>query len=161
MKITQNTLTTAVFLDLYTSVGWEPPCQQQIETALQNTLMTFTAWENGTPVGMVRLLGDGGTSFYLKDFAVQPAYQGTGVGSALIEAVENYIRSRIPAAWAVSLELISTLPAVNFYKSKGFEERPCAWDGPGMVKMISGQYLRHLQEKQRQGVKSGYGRIST
>ena len=37
MKITQNTLTTAVFLDLYTSVGWEPPCQEQIETALQNT----------------------------------------------------------------------------------------------------------------------------
>ena len=70
MKITQNTLSTAAFLDLYTSVGWEPPCQEQIETALQNTLMTFTAWENSTPVGMVRLLGDGGMSFYLKDFAV-------------------------------------------------------------------------------------------
>ena len=136
MKITQNTLTTAVFLDLYTAVGWEPPCQEQVETALQNTLMTFTAWENRTPVGMVRLLGDGGMSFYLKDFAVRPAYQGAGVGSALIEAVENYIRSSIPTAWAVSLELISTLPAVNFYKSKGFEERPCAWDGPGMFKMI-------------------------
>ena len=161
MRITQNTPTTAVFLDLYTSVGWEPPCQEQIETALQNTLMTFTAWENSTPVGMVRLLGDGGMSFYLKDFAVQPAYQGAGVGSALIEAVENYIRSRIPAAWAVSLELISTLPAVNFYKSKGFEERPCAWDGPGMFKMIDRQYLRYLQEKQRQVVKEGCGKIST
>ena len=161
MRITQNTPTTAVFLDLYTSVGWEPPCQEQIETALQNTLMTFTAWEKSTPVGMVRLLGDGGMSFYLKDFAVQPAYQGAGVGSALIEAVENYIRSRIPAAWAVSLELISTLPAVNFYKSKGFEERPCAWDGPGMFKMIDRQYLRYLQEKQRQVVKEGCGKIST
>ena len=136
MKITQNTLTTAVFLDLYTSVGWEPPCQEQSETALQNTLMTFTAWENSTPVGMVRLLGDGGMSFYLKDFAVRPAYQGAGAGSALIDAAENYIRDSIPTAWAVSVELISTIPAANFYKSKGFEERPCAWDGPGMFKMI-------------------------
>ena len=110
MKITQNTLTTGVFLDLYASVGWEPPCQEQIETALQNTLMTFTAWEGSTPVGMVRLLGDGGMSFYLKDFAVRPAYQGAGVGSALIEAVENYISDSITAAWAVSLELISRCP---------------------------------------------------
>ena len=78
MKIMQNTLTAEIFLDLYTAVGWEPPCQEQVETALQNTLMTFTAWENGTPVGMVRLLGDGGMSFYLKDFAVRPAYQGAG-----------------------------------------------------------------------------------
>ena len=58
--------------------------------------MTFTAWENSTPVGMVRLLGDGGMSFYLKDFAVRPAYQGAGAGSALIDTAENYIRSSIP-----------------------------------------------------------------
>ena len=38
--------------------------------------------------------------------------------------------------WAVSLELISTKEAVPFYKKKGFEERPCEWDGPGMFKMI-------------------------
>ena len=24
----------------------------------------------------------------------------------------------------------------TFYKKKGFEERPCEWDGPGMFKMI-------------------------
>ena len=38
--------------------------------------------------------------------------------------------------WAVSLELISTKEAVPFYLSKGFEERPCDWDGPWMFKMI-------------------------
>ncbi|MDY5605452.1 GNAT family N-acetyltransferase [Gemmiger sp.] len=62
--------------------------------------------------------------FRLKDFAVWPAHQGVGDESALIKAVENHIKDSIPVAWAVSLELISTLSAVNFYKGKDFKERP-------------------------------------
>lgn len=136
MKIQTNTLTPEQFLTLYQSVGWEPPCRAQVEQALANTLATFTAYEKGTPVGMVRLLGDGGMSFYVKDFAVLPAYQSKGVGTQLLHALEQEIRSRIAPGWAVSLELISTREGVPFYKKNGFEERPCAWDGPGMFKML-------------------------
>ncbi|MGN0479367.1 MAG: GNAT family N-acetyltransferase [Hominenteromicrobium sp.] len=136
MEIQINTLTSELFLELYGSVGWEPPEKAQAETALQHTLASFTAYDGGKPVGMLRILGDGGMSFYLKDFAVLPAYQGKGVGSLLIDSAEAYIRSVLPANWAVSLELISTKEAVPFYKKKGFEERPCAWDGPGMFKML-------------------------
>lgn len=85
---------------------------------------------------MVRLIGDGGMSFYIKDFVVIPDYQAMGVGTLLIECLENYIRENINPDWAVSLELISTKDALLFYKKKGFEERPCEWDGPGMFKMI-------------------------
>lgn len=136
MKVTLNTLTPELFLELYTSVGWEPPEKYQVETALKNTLASFTAFDEDKPVGMVRLIGDGGMSFYIKDFAVIPSYQSKGIGSLLIESIEKYIKDNIPEGWAVSLELISTKEAVAFYKKKGFEERPCEWDGPGMFKMI-------------------------
>ncbi len=54
-----------------------------------------------------------------------------------METMEKYIRQTIKLkGWAVSLELISTQKAVPFYKRHGFEERPCEWDGPGMLKMI-------------------------
>ena len=53
-----------------------------------------------------------------------------------MECLEKYIREVISSDWAVSLELISTKEAVPFYKKKGFEERPCEWDGPGMFKML-------------------------
>lgn len=131
-----NTLTPELFLELYTSVGWEVPVVQQVKEALKNTLATFTAYENNDAVGMVRLIGDGGMSFYIKDFAVIPFFQSKGVGAILMENIERYIKENTDENWAVSLELISTKDAVGFYKKKGFEERPCEWDGPGMFKMI-------------------------
>ena len=136
MDISVNTLTTEQFLELYTSVGWEPPCPEQVERALGHSYAMFTACEGGKVVGMVRLLGDGGMSFYLKDFAIIPSYQGKGVGKKLLAAVREYILKRLEEGWAVSLELISTQEAVPFYKRQGFEERPCDWDGPGMFQMV-------------------------
>ena len=136
MEVKTSILTEETFTELYSSVGWEPPCQEQIHIALQNSLATFTALEDGRPVGMVRLIGDGGMSFYIKDFAVHPDYQAKGVGKLLLNALEQFIRDSIEPGWAVSLELISTKEALPFYRKMGFEERPCEWDGPGMMKML-------------------------
>jgi len=136
MEVKTNILAEETFTELYSSVGWEPPCQEQIHIALQNSLATFTALEDGRPVGMVRLIGDGGMSFYIKDFAVHPDYQAKGVGKLLLNALEQFIRDSIEPGWAVSLELISTKEALPFYRKMGFEERPCEWDGPGMMKML-------------------------
>ncbi len=136
MEIQKNVLTPELFLELYASVGWEPPCMEQIRTVLQNSTATFTAFDNEIAVGMLRLIGDGSMSFYIKDFAVIPADQSKGVGTLLMEELEAYIKGSIVPGWAVSLELISTKEALPFYKKRGFEERPCEWDGPGMMKMI-------------------------
>lgn len=136
MKIEINKLSADLFLELYTSVGWEAPCREQITLALKNSLATFVAYDGEKALGMVRLLGDSGMSFYVKDFAVLPDWQEKGVGKALMAALQDYILSHVEKGWAVSLELISTKEAVDFYKKQGFEERPCAWDGPGMFKMI-------------------------
>lgn len=64
MEVQVNTLTPELFLELYTSVGWEPPCIAQVKRALENTIATFTAYDNGQAVGMVRLIGDGGIFLY-------------------------------------------------------------------------------------------------
>ena len=136
MKISVNTLNVDLFLKLYRSAGWDPPGRKQTDRALQNTRASFTAYDDGRAIGMVRLLGDGGMSFYLKDFVVLPEYRGRGVGTALLAAVQKYITDGLEENWAVSLELISTKEAVTFYRKEGFEDRPCSWDGPGMFKMV-------------------------
>lgn len=139
MKIQVNTLTTDLFLELYISAGWKPPCREQVECALQNTVASFVAYEGEKAIGMVRLIGDSGMSFYIKDFAVLSEYQGRGIGQMLLMDLQQYILEHIEKDWAVSLELISTKEAVTFYKKHGFEEKPCERDGPGMFKMIRNQ----------------------
>lgn len=121
---------------MYRSVGWESPCIEQIETALNNSYAKFVAYDGDKPVGMVRIIGDGGMSFYIKDYAVIPEYQSKGLGKALMQFLEDYIRNSMPKDWAVSLELISSKEAVSFYEKFGFEQRPCDWDGSGMFKML-------------------------
>ena len=80
MRIETNTLTAAAFETLFRSVGWDPPDRDQIETSLRHSAATFTAYDGNEAVGMVRLPGDGGMSFYLKDLAVAPPFQGQGIG---------------------------------------------------------------------------------
>ena len=136
MTVQINTLSPNLFLHLYRSVGWEAPGLDQIERALEHSLAVFCAYDGDWAVGMARLLGDGGMSFYIKDFAVRPEYQGKGVGRLLMNAIEEYIMSHIPKGWAVSLELISSKGREPFYEKFGFEQRPCDWDGAGMFKML-------------------------
>lgn len=50
--------------------------------------------------------------------------------------MEKYIIESIAPDLSVSLKLITRKEAIQFYKKKGVEERPCEWDGPGMFKMI-------------------------
>lgn len=136
MTIQINTLLPDLFLQLYRSVGWDAPGLDQIEKALKGSLVTFCAYEGDTPVGMARLIGDGGMSFYIKDFAVRPEYQGKGIGQMLMNAMENWVREQLQPGWAVSLELISSKGREPFYEKFGFEQRPNDWDGAGMMKMV-------------------------
>lgn len=136
MTVCNDTLTPELFLELYQSVGWEAPGLDQITMALEHSFATFCAYEGDTPVGMARLIGDGGMSFYIKDFAVRPEYQGKGIGQMLMNAMENWVREQLQPGWAVSLELISSKGREPFYEKFGFEQRPNDWDGAGMMKMV-------------------------
>ena len=89
LEIKTNLQHAEIFLELYALAGREPPCEAQVRTALQNSLATFAAFDDGKPVGMVRLIGDGGMSFYIKDFAVLPSHHGEGSGTALLCALEK------------------------------------------------------------------------
>ncbi|MBD5116043.1 MAG: GNAT family N-acetyltransferase [Ruminococcaceae bacterium] len=136
LRITENELSADLFYELYISVGWEPPLKEQIAVALNNTIAAFTVYDDNNPVAMARLIGDGGMSYYIKDFAVIPTEQKKGIGTMLMKHIENYIIKNLKPNWAVSLELISSKGKEPFYEKMGFEARPCEWDGAGMFKMV-------------------------
>lgn len=136
MKILENVLTVTDFIRLFQSAGWGNVNEKLVQVSLENSYVTFAVEEEGKIVGMARLLGDGGMAFYLKDVVIQPEYQGRGIGKALVEHVENYIKNQLEDGWCSCLELMSAKGKEEFYKKVGFVERPTEYGGAGMMKMV-------------------------
>jgi|WetSurMetagenome_2_1015567.scaffolds.fasta_scaffold1019610_1 GNAT superfamily N-acetyltransferase len=136
IDIKENRLTAVEFKILYNSVGWVAPGEEQIAQALAHTLCTFSVFSDDNLVGMGRLLGDYAMTYYVKDVAILPDYQGKGIGEKLMEHMIAYVKKQLPPGWKVSLELISSKGKEGFYHNFGFEDRPGDFDGAGMFMMV-------------------------
>lgn len=136
IEIKENILTAQQFEYFYKSVDWQAPTLEQINTALKNSLVTFCVFDKYQPVAMARLLGDSAMSYYIKDFIVHPIYQGKGIRKALINHIDNYIKSQISNDWSVCVELMSAKGKEDFYSRFGFESRPSQRRGAGMFKFL-------------------------
>lgn len=71
-----------------------------------------------TPVGMGRVIGDGGTAFQVVDIAVLPAHQGRGLGKAIMREISGFLAEAVPQSGYVSL--IADGPAQDLYAQFGF-----------------------------------------
>ena len=77
-------------LSLYESVGWTAYTRdpELLTRAIRSSSFVVTARnEEGGLVGLARVISDDATICYLQDILVHPAFQGTGIGRALIEQV--------------------------------------------------------------------------
>lgn len=134
--ILDNELHTDDFIRLWASAGWGELPPDMVETSLTNSYATFSVKSENNVIAMARLLGDGAMSFFLKDFVVEPRYQGHGIGCALLTHIEDYIRSQLKSDWAGYLQLVSSKGKENFYSKLGYTIHPHDHSGPGMSKWI-------------------------
>ena len=100
--------------------------ERGVERGLPNSLYAVVAERDGETVGMARVVGDGGTVYYVCDTAVDPDHQGRGVGTRLMEYVLDWL-----AAEALPGAYVNLMADVDgFYERFGFREtRP---DSKGM-----------------------------
>ena len=124
------------FKFLFESVGWSSPSLSQIDVSLNNSLVVFSLYKDDKLVGMARLLGDKGMSYFIKDFVIHPNYQGQGLGRRLMDHINQYILNQIEENWAVCVELVSAKGKEEFYKKLGFTSLPNDFSDSGMRKMI-------------------------
>ena len=137
--VQQNTLTSAEYAALYASVGWTPPSEAQIALALVHSDLTVSVYDNGQLIAMGRMIGDHAISFFIKDVAVRPEYQGRGAGKLIIHTMIAYIQSTVPAGYHASLELISSEGKEPFYETFGFGKKPGDGMGHGMMALVVGE----------------------
>jgi len=132
-------LSVEEYYELYSSVGWPAPPKEQIEKALENSLLTVKAKIGEKTVGMGRLIGDGSLSFMVKDVAILPKCQRQGIGTEIMEKMITHIKQQIPQEQNVCVELFSGFEKESFYEKFGFDKKPDGFVGYGMMKLEAGE----------------------
>lgn len=124
------------YLELRSKVHWIELNRQQAQMALNNSLKIITVYDDGQPIGMGRIVGDGAVISYIQDLIIIPEYQGKHIGSMLIEKLIEYVNSITINNSRMMLCLMCAKGREIFYEKHGFIARPTDELGPGMIQYI-------------------------
>ena len=86
---------------------------------LSNTICGVVVYSDDKPVGIGRIIGDGGCFFEIVDIGVEPEHQKKGLGDMIMKSLMAYIHEHAPDTAYVSLMADHGTP--EFYKRFGFE----------------------------------------
>lgn len=100
--------------------GLSPKSAEAAARGLANTLFGVSVLKEDRAIGMGRIIGDGGCFFVVVDIAVQPEYQGRGLGKKIMSALDSWLRANAPVSSNVSL--FADGDARHLYAKYGFVE---------------------------------------
>jgi GNAT superfamily N-acetyltransferase len=132
----ENQRDVEIYLSLRKQVGWIDLDRLQAQKALDHSLMIVTVYDDETPVGMGRIVGDGAVICYIQDLIVIPEYQSKHIGSQLIDRLISYVNSITVPESRMMLCLMCAKGREAFYEKHGFIARPTNNLGPGMIQYI-------------------------
>ncbi|MFI8980725.1 MULTISPECIES: GNAT family N-acetyltransferase [Pseudomonas] len=98
--------------------GLSPKTIEAALKGLPNTLFAVQILHDEQPVGMGRIIGDGGCFFQVVDIAVLKEHQGKGLGKRIMGEILQYIEAEVPESGYVSL--IADGQAQDLYAQFGF-----------------------------------------
>ena len=127
-----NALTPEIYCHFHELAGFRSYDVADVKVALQNTLYSVVAYNEGEPVGIARVIGDGRVSFFIKDVIVHPKFRNRQCGKKLMENILMFIEKAACAGACIGL--MSTVGKEPFYEKFGFEQRPNEAHGAGMIK---------------------------
>lgn len=118
-------------------VGWILVKESRAQRALDNSFYKKIAWKDGQPVGMARIVSDGGYTYFITDVIVHPEFQREHIGSKLIADMLEYIKRDVMDGETVMVSLMAAYERESFYERFGFHTRPFGNHGPGMSMWLS------------------------
>ena len=107
------------YIGIRTAAGLSRKSIEAATVGLSNTLCGVVVSHDGQPVGIGRVIGDGGCFFEIVDIAVMPEHQKHGLGDKIMHKLMAYIHAKAPDTAYVSLMADHGTP--EFYKRFGFE----------------------------------------
>lgn len=134
-EIVKNGLTPEIYETLREKVDLQHYDAEDVEEALAHTLFSVVVKENGVPLGIGRVVGDGRIVFFIKDVVVEPGRQHTGIGRIVMDELMGYISEHGCANAYVGLMALTGKE--GFYEKFGFRVRPYDNMGSGMTQLIN------------------------
>lgn len=134
----QHEISTEDYNALRGSVDFIRITPKRAACALANSLYKIVACDGETPVGMARVVGDGGYVYFICDVIVHPHYQSCGLGRKIIENVLEWLEGQVDEGETIMVNLMSAMNKEEFYGKLGFHKRPFGNHGSGMSRWISG-----------------------
>ncbi len=119
------------------AVGWKTLDPLRAEIGLKNSAYLTVACDDQIPIGMARVVSDGGYMTLIADVMVLPSYQGKGIGRKLLENVNQWLDALGKDGDCLMVNLMSTPGNEPFYEKFGFQQRPNEHMGAGMVRWIN------------------------
>lgn len=118
MKITlsdKRDIPIEAILTLYRANGWSAADKPQaLYQALLNAHALITAWDQETLVGLGNALSDGYLMVYYPHLLVHPDYQGKGIGSRIVDRMQEIYGH-------LHMQMLTADGnAISFYEKKGF-----------------------------------------
>lgn len=128
-SVLHATPSTGVYNALRTGAGLSAKTEEAAMYGLPGSLFAVQILHRGEPVGMGRVIGDGGCYYQVVDIAVLPGHRGKGLGKRIMREIMDYLDANVPPRGYVSL--IADSKAHELYTGFGFE--PTAPAGIGMA----------------------------
>lgn len=133
-----DNITVDEYLSIRSKVGWRELSVEQAKKAIDNSLIIVKAVDDeGTVIGMGRIVGDGAVICYIQDLIVVPEAQGKGVGSMIVDRLTKFADDLRLDGTLMMFCLMCAKGREPFYQKHGFITRPNEQLGPGMI-----QYLK-------------------
>ncbi|MEX1033588.1 MAG: GNAT family N-acetyltransferase [Cellvibrionaceae bacterium] len=106
------------YIRIRVAAGLSPKSKQAASIGLPNSIHGVVVYHGAAPIGIGRIIGDGGCFFEITDIAVLPEYQKQGVGAMIMRALVAYLKTHAPSTAYVSLMADHGTP--RFYEKFGF-----------------------------------------
>ncbi|EGR3406674.1 GNAT family N-acetyltransferase [Vibrio parahaemolyticus] len=105
------------FCEMRVKAGLSPKSLKAATIALPNSLYAISVRDGDALIAMGRVVGDGACNFEVVDVAVDPDYQGQGLGRKVMAYIDNYLSSVALEGSYVSM--IADEP--EFYEKLGYK----------------------------------------
>ncbi len=118
ITVTERKPSVEEYIYLRNSVNWKILQYDKIEKGLDNSIYCVCIEDEDSIIGFGRIVGDGGTVFYVQDIIVVPSYQKKKIGTLIMREIMKYIDNNCVDGAIVGLIAINDLD--KFYKKFGF-----------------------------------------